>query len=356
MDIDSLAAQQQEVTPMSIAKRHDTLWFPDGNVVLATNTFLFRVHKSLLAFQSSVFRDMFAFPTTEDANIDTREIVGIVPEQYEGLPVVSLQDEGSAVEHLLFTICDPRYVPVILFHRSGFLTFVSFRLGSYYNTHQALDDKFEALMRLSFKYDFRGIRANVMEHLSRIHPTSLEEFEGISDSMRQGRNVNTFNVLKCAIEVGVDELFPSLYYACADKDPYELRKAVPDTPAGRNALFHILTGRAELRYGVQHIMSIWMGLTENCVALHQLSDHQYEDVSWESHTDEHFRSVDLRNVSGALLVNKLQYRSCVPCEASIEKDIEDERKRVWNKIPDYFGLGSWDIAKPKLKTWMEENA
>ncbi len=95
------------------AKRHDTLWFSDGNMILATNTLLFRVHKGVLSFQSSVFRDMFALPTTEDPDNDANEVVGMAPELYDGFPLVTLPEEGEDVEHLLKTIYDPRYVILI---------------------------------------------------------------------------------------------------------------------------------------------------------------------------------------------------------------------------------------------------
>lgn len=110
------AENETSATPSSPAKCHDILWFPDGNIVLATNTYFFRVHKSVLALQSSVFRDMYALPTTEDldAHAGTDEVVGMTPELYEGLPMVSLVDEGKDVEHLLKAIYVPRYVTLFL--------------------------------------------------------------------------------------------------------------------------------------------------------------------------------------------------------------------------------------------------
>ena len=41
---------------------HEILWFPGGNIVLSTDAYLFKVHKDILSFQSSVFKDMFDFP------------------------------------------------------------------------------------------------------------------------------------------------------------------------------------------------------------------------------------------------------------------------------------------------------
>jgi len=313
------------------AKRHETLWFSDGNVILATTTLLFRVHKGVLSFQSSVFRDMFTLPTTEDPDNDANEVVGMAPELYEGFPLVTLPEEGKDVEHLLKTIYDPRY----------------------YNTNQPPDDKFEALTRLTFKYEFRGIRANVMEHLARMYPRTLNEFE------REGvwlRSENSIKILNCAVEAGIDDLFPGLYYACVFKEPSELRKLIPDTPAGRDALFRVMAGRVELCHGVQHIMSRWMGLTEKCIVLHKLKDSPYDDVSWEPDSDEAFFSDSLENVSGENLVTYFQYRVCNSCQPFVVKSIEDERRELWGKVPKYFDLGSWDIARTKLKAWMKNNA
>ncbi len=110
----SLADQQQPVIPNLAAKRHDTLWLPDGDIILATNTLLFRVHKSVLSLQSSVFRDMLASPMAEDldVNIDANEVVGLASdsELHEGLPLVILPEDGEDFEHLLKKVYKPRYV------------------------------------------------------------------------------------------------------------------------------------------------------------------------------------------------------------------------------------------------------
>ncbi len=39
----------------------DEVWYADGNIVLATEKHLYRVHKSILAKYSTVFADMFQF-------------------------------------------------------------------------------------------------------------------------------------------------------------------------------------------------------------------------------------------------------------------------------------------------------
>lgn len=65
-------------TTSTTPKHHDVLWFTDGNVVLETDTYLFRVHKSLLSFHSTVFRDMFELPTAETWTGVEDTLVGMV--------------------------------------------------------------------------------------------------------------------------------------------------------------------------------------------------------------------------------------------------------------------------------------
>lgn len=75
---------------------HDTLWFEDGTVVLATENVLFRVHRGVLAKNSPVFAAMFMQP---DGSEDS--------EKYEGLPLVHLADDDDEdVEHFLSTLYD----------------------------------------------------------------------------------------------------------------------------------------------------------------------------------------------------------------------------------------------------------
>ena len=61
---------------------HEKVWYSDGNVVLATDTYLFKVHKDVLSLPSPVFRDMFELNVGEPAEVGT----GTVSESYDDLP------------------------------------------------------------------------------------------------------------------------------------------------------------------------------------------------------------------------------------------------------------------------------
>lgn len=61
------------------------LWFDDGNVVLVAEKTGFRVHRSVLARHSDVFRDMFLISQPEPPLND----------EAKGCPIVPLVDDGA---------------------------------------------------------------------------------------------------------------------------------------------------------------------------------------------------------------------------------------------------------------------
>ncbi|KZT20216.1 hypothetical protein NEOLEDRAFT_1076080, partial [Neolentinus lepideus HHB14362 ss-1] len=65
------------------------LWFDDGSVVLRAEDTLFRVHRSVLASRSPIFKDMFSVPQSEGE------------ETVEGCSVVQSQDRADEIETFL---------------------------------------------------------------------------------------------------------------------------------------------------------------------------------------------------------------------------------------------------------------
>lgn len=91
------------LTSATTARRHETLYFPDGNIaLLASYThdryIIFRVHQSVLVATSPVFRDMFSLPT------------GSSQEMYDGVPAVDMMDSGQDLECLLRVLYHQRLV------------------------------------------------------------------------------------------------------------------------------------------------------------------------------------------------------------------------------------------------------
>lgn len=71
------------------------IWFEDGNIILQTDTALFRVYKGLLAARSSVFKDMLTFPPPPEGNL-----------MLDGCPVVRLYDSSEDVRYFLNAVFD----------------------------------------------------------------------------------------------------------------------------------------------------------------------------------------------------------------------------------------------------------
>ena len=71
-------------------------WFDDGNVILEAENTQFRVHRSLLARHSKVFKDMFSLPQPATDP-------GLRP---ECCPVVFLSDKVTDLECVMSVIYD----------------------------------------------------------------------------------------------------------------------------------------------------------------------------------------------------------------------------------------------------------
>lgn len=105
-------------------KPHDILWFQDGNVILRTDTFLFRVHKGVLSSLSSVFRDMFEVASEELGEGEDSWEVEMMQDPCEGLPLVSLEeDRGEDVAHLLRAVYERRCVFRSVCFRTNYLSY-----------------------------------------------------------------------------------------------------------------------------------------------------------------------------------------------------------------------------------------
>lgn len=78
----------------SEVQKDEEVWLPDGNVVVVCRNTAFRLHKSVLARHSEVFRDLFTLP---EAGVD---------EYMEDCPVVHLNsDDPHDLRHLFLVVC-----------------------------------------------------------------------------------------------------------------------------------------------------------------------------------------------------------------------------------------------------------
>ncbi|TDL16681.1 hypothetical protein BD410DRAFT_776883 [Rickenella mellea] len=125
-------------------KRHLTLWFDDGNIILTTNASLFRVHRCLLSMNSPVFADMLSMPQPEH-----------VEDGYEGFPLVEISDNDTDFTHLLCFFYDHRY---------------------YQGGSETTFEKISGLLRMSTKYQMDDLRDEVISHLAMAYPSTVKKY------------------------------------------------------------------------------------------------------------------------------------------------------------------------------------
>ncbi len=89
----------------SMPKPHDKIWYHDGNIILASKEYLYRVHNSVLSMHSTVFRDMLQIPLPV-ARSDASDGVDDSG-QWEGIPIVKMMgDSDEDVFHTLSALYD----------------------------------------------------------------------------------------------------------------------------------------------------------------------------------------------------------------------------------------------------------
>ncbi|KLO05403.1 hypothetical protein SCHPADRAFT_946936 [Schizopora paradoxa] len=300
--------------------RHEHLWFAGGDIILSTNTYLFKVHKDVLSLQSSVFRDMFELD--EDEYIGRRARMG--QELYEGLPLVALAgDKGEDVAHLL--------------------------RAAYYREYYDRDDDqtsletIAALLALSSKYDFEHIRNDVIKQISRNYPNSLTTFDEIDledysprvQLFGTPRGDCDFRLLEVSYTADADVLLPPLYYACCDFGVDWIFER-----AGRmkgDCVRTLIKGKFKLEHALCTLVAS-LADEFRSISCSSCKRKAYISCSQDISIDSH-----LSYYEGSKLVLKVLKNGCSRCSKNLEGRINEKRMEIWEKIPSYFGFSRWEL-------------
>ncbi|KLO06111.1 hypothetical protein SCHPADRAFT_946373 [Schizopora paradoxa] len=340
--------------PSSPPPEDGHLWFPDGNIVLATDSRLFCVHKGVLALQSTVFKDMFDFPTPSngqalgedamdgDVGLEAEDVLE-KQEMYGGRQFVVLAgDRGEDVVHLLRAIYEREY-----YDRDNDSTPLEIII---------------ALLLLSTKYDVPSIRSEVVKHLLRHYPTSLTDFDAVDDNAHDlfGRKRLDchFDLLRAALKADVDILLPGLYYACTafsisdifDKEAHTL---------DLGTLKVLLVGARRLESAIRSLLllildgvtsssraSICPGASAAAAGGSQCKIHRRKRSFAMSSM---FNTTRLVEVKGKDVVEHCLKNGCEACRASIAAGIDDARTALWGRMPGVFEFSSWEVLMATVK-------
>ncbi|KLO08409.1 hypothetical protein SCHPADRAFT_610717 [Schizopora paradoxa] len=300
---------------------HEILWFPAGDVILSTDRYLFKVHKDILSFQSSVFKDMFDFPAVKRPQ-SGRRYTGDPLEVYEGLPVVRLiGDEAEGVVHLLRTVYERQY-----YCRDDI------------NTPLVV---LTSLLELSAKYDFQQIRRDIIVQIMNEYPTSSPDtFDAFNISFAPAFGTERifchFPLLKAVFKAKIDALLPLLYYACSGFH-YKHILAEADI-LDAECLHTLILGKAQLLSKTNAIVGRIPDIVRDVVSK---CERDCPNVVRITCLEKLLGSASLSHIEGSHAVFLCVKGTCRECDKRIVSKINKQREDLWEEVPSFFGFQGW---------------
>nr|GAT45809.1 predicted protein [Mycena chlorophos] len=307
--------------------RAEELWFEDENIVLQAGNTQYRVHRSMLARHSPVFRDMLAFPQPADAEL------------VDGCPLVRLHDAEEEVTPFLRALFDLEF----------FLPF----------PEPTTFDAIYGCLRLSNKYDVPSLRRRALVHLSSQFRTNLKQHAvlvalaaadvGVKANSPQRStwpqaDLDTLlRVISIAREVDAKWVLPAVFYHLGTLPlDIALLQGIQNLSVAEQT--HFLSGRttqSTYALGVSHLLTSSGQLMLGCTSPNDCLAHRMEIAD------------DSQENFGALIQDPLRiwtpeewqyWYPVVPCEnciTSIDAVMGETKEQFWSELPSMYGLPSW---------------
>ncbi|KAF8643193.1 hypothetical protein AX16_009170 [Volvariella volvacea WC 439] len=286
------------------------IWFDDGNVVLLVENTAFRVHKGVLKRLSDFFDDVFRLPQPPDQEL------------LNGVPVMHMQDDLDDVLATLKVIYEPFYFDNLPPNAelSTLLIFVS------------------GILRISTKYSMRTLRQKCITILQRRFPSTLASCdELLASKYTYPSAADVIRAIPLAREANVPEILPWAYYIATH---VSVESIMGEKSLSWKDKALCLAGKEKLWDAYRLLTHSFLfdvhrvpGCPSNC----------YARTSHPSNVD--WRLVDSVRSSPHPLDIQTKWDSvnvCGHCLKTIEAAHRTGREKVWNLLPSYFGLGSWE--------------
>ncbi|KLO07735.1 hypothetical protein SCHPADRAFT_945027 [Schizopora paradoxa] len=296
-------------------KQHEKLWFDDGNVVLSTDVHLYNVHRSILAKNSTAFKDMLELPDVGNLSIALSGDIS-KGDGWEGKPLIRMVgDSDEDVYHLLMVLYDVKF----------------------YSSHKpATLPVILSLLRMSSKYNFFDVLYEVTKHLERIYPSDLDGMTNRNtDSLLVDYGFETddydFQLLVVAQQCNVKSLIPILYFDCATFSIDFIIRTAEALSLERSTFMRILRGRDRILYYLRQ-------LAVKAAAL--LAKFVDDPPSFPiNQLLEKGRRVEDEDLLSSV---------CEDCSEACATSLDAFRTEIWESIPGIFELGAWEDVTPKV--------
>ncbi|KAF5332493.1 hypothetical protein D9611_005476 [Ephemerocybe angulata] len=309
-------------------------YFSDGSLVVRIDAKTFKVHSSILARHSEIFSDMAEIPQPHDCEL------------IDGCPVVDLQDDVEEFTDTLRAIYDPMHFDT-LDSKSTLSTLLTFLSG---------------ILRITTKYAMEKLRRKCISFLEAKFPSTLDGCLSLLASQFQYSSADIVRLIALASAhnggANIPSVLPWAYYLCTQMTVDEIIgndvltwecKAV--CLAGKEKLWHAFTT-------ISHSMLFSFSPSPLCQSacagkLAQLAlPSQYGgadfgggrsgklgSISWKEAEDLRMRPHPLEEYGGW---GPWKSAVCTRCFGHLKDMHMAGRQKVWQELPVYFGLGTWD--------------
>ncbi|KAF8149053.1 hypothetical protein B0H34DRAFT_734667 [Crassisporium funariophilum] len=289
--------------------RHPEFYFPDGSVVLIVERTAFRVHQSVLARHSEVFNGMWDVPQPPQVDM------------YDGCPTVWLTDSKNDFTDVMRVLYDAFYFDKLK-PDSPLTTLIAFISG---------------LLRISTKYDMQQLRQKCISIIQDKFPSTLAGCDMVLSRQYKYIPAEIVRVIPLARETNVATVLPWAFYLCAQigvddilKDPVLSWRDKALCLAGKEFLW-------EAQKSNTHKFLLEFNQALDCPHNCHRSVASNSTMTWQNaeimritpHPLEEY--VDWKDV-----------RVCRKCLDMVMLQHRIGREKVWEKLPSYFQLGTWD--------------
>ncbi|RPD54023.1 hypothetical protein L227DRAFT_556949 [Lentinus tigrinus ALCF2SS1-6] len=309
-------------------KHHEEFWFHDGNIVLITGDTGYRVYQGLLSSQSTVFQDMFS------SSIARHD------ELYEGFPIVRLSDSPQDLAHFLRVLLPKSQRHLYRLQDGSPFSF----------------DQIFAITRLAHKYGVEDLQKQALYILQEYHFTNdFDRFDDPSrfavDHVVQVRNIQAIGVVNLARLTDTPTMLPIALYRCCGLGGKLLdgwrREDGEVEHLSTDDIKRCLDAREKLAQEaftlIDHVFSL--SRAEKCRSHYSCILKRYTILrravrsksvgSWavlDSWKDFIQTEVEKSKVS------EEDPGLCPACAKELVKRDLEERRTLWNRLPDIFGI------------------
>ncbi|KAI0697102.1 hypothetical protein C8T65DRAFT_662770 [Cerioporus squamosus] len=281
--------------------KDDQVWLSDGNIVVIAEHVAFRVHKSILAQHSQVFRDILSIPSSH------------TPDVVDGCEVVHVSDNAEDMRHLLLVLCCGR--------------------NYYYHFDEIIP------------YDVPGVLDPALARLKKYYPITLEAWR---DTGNRARYVTSTDPCDAIIAVQLARLtdtssiLPAAFLECCDLT----RSLYPEThPRGGSLVLSdlpprdhaiVISGQLMItKAAAGALMKLFLVVpASGCTSRGRC---RRASVSNSAQDFLHFSA-------GAGLRTGLEMRAagvlstiCETCRNALVKPLDGDRF-IWRLLPTFFGV------------------